>query len=387
MEPRTTNTSQGEETVDETVSRIRARLAEAAEAGNASAPNTTSQADPLLEALTSRLTNQSSGISTSATSNLEGFIDRSIRSVQRSGELAIRRLDSERQRELGYARDRASARITGARESQTGYAQQVAALQELTETTQKSVRDLDQRYKEAIMMRDSETAKQVADLQMQKLKFLQEQEEQFFNNMIQATGLAMQNRGLTLQQQRMAEQSEQFWANKAMQEEQFMETMKQTDDQFAKNLALRYDQLNLQEQELEIKRERNDIAWAEYRERKKEIQEEKSQAFTESVVLDGFMAMAREDGLPPDAATAATIMRQSGAFADWEGSAEEFNQIVYEAYTQAKAYRADVEAGAPTPKRSSWRGIPGVTPMSTPPTAAGIPYDQPALEGFLPPEL
>ena len=173
--------------------------------------------DTLISTLSEYLTKQGQGISTSGSSNITNAISEAIAGTQTAGALSSAALESQRQRELGFAQDRASATFTGAMEGRTGYATQVVALRELTETTQKSVRDLDMRYQEAIMSNDAATAQRVADLQMQKLQFLQEQEQNFFSNVLQMANLqetaasrqqqeSQFQRGLTADQSRLEQQ-------------------------------------------------------------------------------------------------------------------------------------------------------------------------------------
>ena len=126
--------------------------------------------------------------------------------IKESGALTDKRLQSERMREVSFARDRAGTTYTAALEGRTGYATQVAGLRELTDTTEKSIRDLDQRYQEAIMSNDANVSSQLAQLRVQKLDFLQKQEESFYNNLFQAAGL-------TLQQNAQKQAADQFSAS------------------------------------------------------------------------------------------------------------------------------------------------------------------------------
>lgn len=261
-------TSAGMETASETVARAKAQLARV----NAPAPDATTTtlsgggrpSNPVLEALTERLTQQGKGISTSSSSLLQNSINEAIAGTQQAGNLTNERLQSERTREVGYAQDRASATFTSAQEGRSGYATQVAAFKELTETTEKSVRDLDKRYQEAMLANDSETAKTIAGLKVQKLQFQMEQEENFFRN--------------TLQLASMQQQDDQFYQGQLNENARFAVQMSQSNYQFEKNLGISYKELDLKSQELDIARERNQISWAEYNNKKSELNKEKSQA-------------------------------------------------------------------------------------------------------------
>lgn len=177
-------------------------------------------ANPVLEALTTRLTGQNQGVATSASSNLQNTIEQAVRETQQAGDATAMQIQSERQREVGFAQDRAAARFTGALESRRGFATQVAGLRELTETTEKSLRDLDARYKEAILMNDAQTAERVAGLRIKSLEFAVEQEQNFFRNMLTLAGLFQAEESQNLERARQASDERRFFAG--MQHEQFM---------------------------------------------------------------------------------------------------------------------------------------------------------------------
>jgi hypothetical protein len=197
MEPKV-KTSAGMETASQTVERIKAQLAAGGASGSPTTPTTPTknapapQSNALIEALTARLTQQGQGISSSSSTSLQNSINEAITNTQIAGDLGSERLMSERNREVAFARDRAGATYDTALEGRKGYATQVAALRELTETTEKSIRDLDKRYQEAILANDSATAQRVADLQIKKLEFQQEQEQQFYNNMFSLASMEQQ---------------------------------------------------------------------------------------------------------------------------------------------------------------------------------------------------
>lgn len=269
-------TSAGQETASETVARINAARAAAKDTPAPTSP----KANAVMDALTERLTNQSKGISTSSSSELQSYINEAISGVKQSGEATFQRLESERGREMGYAQDRASTQFTSALESRSGYATQVVALRELTETTEKSLRDLDKRYQEAIMANDANTASTIAGLQMKKLEFLQQQEENHFKNLISVAGMQQNQNQFEREQDRL-------YQNSLTEAKQFEERMKQTDDQFTKNLGIQYKNLSLKEQELDISRERNQLSREEFALRKSELQKEKSKtALTATVFSD-----------------------------------------------------------------------------------------------------
>jgi hypothetical protein len=268
-------TSAGNETASQTVARIKAARANAESAAPAPTNN-----NALMSALTERLTKQGKGISSSASSNIQNSINEAISGVQKSGELTSASLQSERGREIGFAQDRASAKFTGAFESRTGFSTQTIALRELTETTEKSIRDLDGRYREAMMDNDANTASTVAGLRMEKLKFLQTQEENYFKNMITVAGIQQNQSQFDQEQGRLA-------SNSKTEAEQFAKKMAQTDDQFTKNLGVQHQRLSLQKQELDISRQRNNISQQEFNLRKSELEKGQSAtAITATIFTD-----------------------------------------------------------------------------------------------------
>jgi hypothetical protein len=208
------NTEQTRETLDQVKARAEQLLREQNRPTTSGPRRPAEAANPLIEALTGALERQGEGISSSASTNLQAAMASAIGQTQRAGESTRMALESERNREVAFAEDRAGATITGALEQRTGFGTQVVALRELTETTEKSVRDLRQRYNELILQNDAATAQRVSDLEVKKLEFLQEQEQQFFSNMISAAGLVEQSLG-------RQQSADQFWAGLGQQESQF----------------------------------------------------------------------------------------------------------------------------------------------------------------------
>lgn len=183
--------------------------------GNTSNTNTSSQS-AIFDLLAKRLEEQGKGIATSASSQLQDEIAKAMADTTAAGAATKAALESERQREVGFAQDRAGAQITTAMEGRSGYATQVAGMRELTETTTKAVNDLDKRYQEAILSNDANTATSLANLRIQKLEFVQKQEEQFYSNLFSLANLEGQaadreqrgtqfERGLTHDQQMQRE--------------------------------------------------------------------------------------------------------------------------------------------------------------------------------------
>lgn len=249
--------------------------------------------DPVMAALTERLTRQAEEGTSSSQSKVEGVIGQAIANTRESGQKSREALQIEREREVSFARDRGSAKFTDALESRTGYATQVAAFRELTETTEKSIRDLDQRYQQSILQSDAETASQIANLQVQKLRFQQEAEQNFFSNALALGGMN--------QQRQLAEQEMELTRKNMEQTKQFkMLEMANSQVQFAKNLGLKYQEMELAEQSLELDRQRLNLSRSEFSLRKKELEEEKNKTFIQGTVFSQLKAVAEESGNPRD---------------------------------------------------------------------------------------
>lgn len=242
----------------------------------------------LLEEMVKRLSKQGEGISSSASSELQAAIQDSIKAAQDSGAITSQRLESERQREVGFLRDRGQAQFTGALEERRGYATQVAALRELTETTEKSVKDLDARYNEALMANDANTIAEVSKLRMSALEYKQKQEQDFFSNVLSLANLQQSAIDSVMRR-------EEFWSGQEQQERQFVMSLANSKYEFEQNMAMQYKELGLKEQELDIARERNSISRDEYALRKSEIQGEKNTTFVKAAVRDRIQKMLDND--------------------------------------------------------------------------------------------
>ncbi len=193
-------TSAGLETPSETVARV-----QAARYGNApaqSAPK--SSTDAVMEELSNRLMGSAGGMS-SNDSNIDTTIAEAIRGVEDSNKASNSRLKND----YNYNRDSLQGDIadsvTNFTESRSGFATQMATLRQLTETSDKALRDLDVRYQDALAANDANTAQQIAALKLEKIKYVQEKEKQFYDN---AFSLA----GLDLQKSSQAQAAEQFKA-------------------------------------------------------------------------------------------------------------------------------------------------------------------------------
>jgi len=227
-------------------------------------------------------------------------------------------------REVSFARDRAGATYTAALEGRTGYATQVAGLRELTDTTEKSIRDLDQRYQEAIMSNDANTAFQLSQLRMQKLDFQQRQEESFYSNLFSLANL----QGQALDR---AQQNEQFWKNADMENKQFVIELTQSKYEFEKNLGLRLQEIGLQEQQLDLERSKYSLSIKEYNDKKQALYKDKTYTNTKALIAQDIRNKLSENVpsnffLTPD--YMALVAEQTG----FDGSTEELASIIKDAF-------------------------------------------------------
>jgi hypothetical protein len=188
-----------------------------------------SNSNPLLDVLTQRLQSQASGMSSSSTSNLASTIDSVINDTQASGDALSKSLQIERTQALQYARGQATDTYNAALDARTGYGTPVVALRALTDTTEKAVADLDKQYQSAILQNDSKTAGEIATLKMQKLQFLNTQEQNLFSNLISVSGLQQK-------QQAQEQQNQQFYAGLNLNQAQFEQTM--NNDNYNKMVTL-----------------------------------------------------------------------------------------------------------------------------------------------------
>lgn len=309
---------------------------------------TTQQSNPLLDALTERLTRQGKGISSSSSSNLQNSINEALAATQVAGNFKSEALQSEREREVAFARDRAGATYTTALEGRTGYATQVTALRELTETTEKSVRDLDKRYQEAILTNDAATAQRIADLQIKKLEFQQEQEQNFFANTLAVSNLQQQ----ALQQK---QQNEQFWVTREQEQQQFVMSMANSNLQFEKSYGLQLQDIGLKEKQLELERDKFNLSAQEYRDRKNALNTTKNFTNTKAIIANDIKnklssagagaKITREQILNP------LYMAEMAERTGFDGTTEELAQVIQQAYGDVSADKKFMSQylGAPTP--------------------------------------
>lgn len=173
--------------------------------------NTPSQAPDFMSQIQAKLLEQS-GIISSTNSTLESKINDAIAGVGSARDSSNAALNISYDRQKGYALDKASSDLTAGRAAGAGGGvMNMAALRELTKTTDKNLNDLEQRKQELILQNDAQAASQVAGLQMKALEFQQQAQQQVFSNL-----LGMGNYALEADKQNLARSSQSFQEKSAI---------------------------------------------------------------------------------------------------------------------------------------------------------------------------
>lgn len=136
-----------------------------------------------LKAIQDKLLGQSGAVS-STNSELQTKLESAIAGVSKSAESSNKALESQFGRELGYRQDIGQQAVTAGRAAGSGGILNLAALRELTQTTDKSLKDLEQRKQELILQNDAQAASKIAELQFSALEFKQRAEQQTFSNLL-----------------------------------------------------------------------------------------------------------------------------------------------------------------------------------------------------------
>jgi len=89
-------------------------------------------------------------------------------------------------------------------ESRSGFATQTAVLRQILDSTDKNLKDLEQRKQELILQGEAEAASQIAGLQLKELEFKQKSQQDVFNNL-----LGLSNLGISISAERRAQSAEQ----------------------------------------------------------------------------------------------------------------------------------------------------------------------------------
>lgn len=166
--------------------------------------------DAFLSAVQGKLLDQS-GIISSSNSNLQSQLQAAISGVQTAADKTDQATTSSYDRQIADAQQTGADSIVNGRAAGSGGVLNITALRALTETTDKSLKDLEQRKQELILQNDSAAASKVADLQFQSLKFQQDAQQQTFANL-----LGMANYGQQAQQNQLAQKAQTFQEQQAL---------------------------------------------------------------------------------------------------------------------------------------------------------------------------
>lgn len=137
----------------------------------------------LMSVLQEKLINSSSIISSEDT-NLEKMIGNAVSSIKENNTNSNKVIDSKFNREIGVAKEDQAAQITNQLEQGRGFAINIGALRKLTETTDKEIKDLEQRKQELMMQGDVEASKQITDLQIKAYELRANSIEKTFSNLL-----------------------------------------------------------------------------------------------------------------------------------------------------------------------------------------------------------
>lgn len=169
-----------------------------------------SNSDAFMQAIQEKLLGQSSIIS-STTSGLEDRLNQAISGVQTSNDKSNQAVESAYSREKTFQEGQGSLNIQNQLEGRSGFGTQMVAFRNLVETTDKNLKDLEQRKNELILQNDANGASKIAELQFKTLEFKQNAEQQTFSNL-----LSMGNFATQLKQSELAQRAQTFQETSAM---------------------------------------------------------------------------------------------------------------------------------------------------------------------------
>jgi cytochrome c556 len=168
---------------------------------NTPAP-TPDSGNAFMEALQKKLMDGAEAVN-SSTSNIESAIQKTMSGVQSATDMESKRIESSYGRQIGYAQDTAEDNFQDFSENRSGFGTQMAAFRNLVQTTDKELKDLEQRKQEAILANNSAGASKIAELELKSLDYKMQAKQKVFDNL-----LSLSNFGLSAG--KMAEDKRQF---------------------------------------------------------------------------------------------------------------------------------------------------------------------------------
>ncbi len=121
-----------------------------------------------MKAIQEKLLGQS-GVISSTNTQLESRLNNAIKGVNQARDASGKAIESSYNREADFQSGQAGLNIQTQLEGRSGFATQMVAFRNLVETTDKSLKDLEQRKQELLLQNDATAASKVSDLQFKAL--------------------------------------------------------------------------------------------------------------------------------------------------------------------------------------------------------------------------
>lgn len=172
-------------------------------------PESNLQTD-FMSAIQKQLLGQS-GMVSSTNSNLESRLNLAISGVETTRDATGKQIESAYGREKSFQEGKGATDIQTQLEGRSGFATQMVAFRNLVETTDKNLKDLDQRKGELLLQNDATAASKISELQFKALEFQQQAQQQTFTNL-----LGMANLGLQAQQSERLNRAQAFTEQSAV---------------------------------------------------------------------------------------------------------------------------------------------------------------------------
>lgn len=168
----------------------------------------------MVEQIQQKLLGQSDIISSENT-NLENKINEAITTVKTGEKASEGAITSAYDRKITDTLQAGQQQFNAAQNAQRGFAVNTAALKQLDESTDKSVKDLEQRKQELILQGQAAAATTVSDLQVKAIQFRQQAQQQVFTNLLGMASFAQQQQQI-LTQNSQFERQQGFTEDKAV---------------------------------------------------------------------------------------------------------------------------------------------------------------------------
>jgi len=153
--------------------------------------NTGVDTQEFLGALKDRLLGNA-GVVSSQPSNIDSFIQSTVDELKAGREATERGIAAKFERGRIETRESGQNLLTAELESRRGFATNTAALREVVNQNEKSLRDLDLREQEALATGRTELASTIAGLKIKQLEMRTDAEQRVFQNLLAGAGLSLQ---------------------------------------------------------------------------------------------------------------------------------------------------------------------------------------------------